>query len=74
MTIFQTLCRAVSVGESLQRTGLRHTRWDNQTSLLQNPPSDGISPLTLRGFHRLDDDCGGAGDLCKDLKQGREAF
>ena len=28
MTIFQTLCRAVSVGESLQRTGLQHTRWD----------------------------------------------
>ena len=70
MIIFQTLCRAVSVGESLQRIELRHTRWDDWQSKLffrwDQPP---------RNFHRLDDNLPrAAGDLCKDLKQGREAF
>ena len=50
MIIFQTLCPAVSVGESLQRIELRHTRWDNRQSKLffrwDQPP---------RNFHRLDD-------------------
>ena len=63
------MCRAVSVGESLQRTELQHTRWDNQT---ESPiRSDGIN---IRGVFTVRwDDNSAVQEICaktssKDVK------
>ena len=59
----------IMVRVMMQRTKLRHTRRDNQSSSSKSQPTTGS-----KGFLRLTMIILASGDLRKDLSKGREAF
>ena len=71
MTIFQTWCHAVSVGESLQRTELRNTRWDQIIVTISYDDGDDVEGNVYVIYEEGPDDSGDDEDHYDDDERGQ---